>query len=354
MKKVVSLIISLILLGSLMACSGNIKKDEPVKPEVKPAASVPENTVKPLSDSKDGKVSDNEVTELKIIENETFAYVDENGNLKMRRFKSNDVSTLISEEKVYTYEFNLKDGLVAYISGRLTKDSSVAIYNLKTKSKRVIENDETQSARAVSWSSNGNYIAVDYGTGPEGSTKIYDVKNSKWIEVIDGLTAGFMWSPDGNAIAIDLPEEVNPPLEFGSGCSVSAAVLLPGKGSIKVIMKGTSDYGVYITKWMDSKNLIIEKVVYSDGAKSRYYSVDISNNAVKEVKKNEIGQIEKATILPDEVESVINSVSPDGKLVLYTFYDNKLSKNKVMLWDIEKQQKTEICIGDAPTWISSK
>ena len=100
MEKVVSLIISLILFASLTACMGNVKKDEPVKAEVKPTASVPENTVKPPSDSKDVKVPDNEVTELKIIENETFAYVDENGSLKLRRFKSNDVSTLISEEKI--------------------------------------------------------------------------------------------------------------------------------------------------------------------------------------------------------------------------------------------------------------
>ncbi|KPU45745.1 hypothetical protein OXPF_09790 [Oxobacter pfennigii] len=292
---------------------------------------------------------------INIVENDTFAYIDEDGNLKLRSLNDNFEQAVTENIDIYDYDLNLKDGKVVYIArdNEDYSDNILVLYDIKTKTREII--DKNEPARIVRWSPNYKYIAVDYGTGSLGATKIYDIESKKWIRVTEGATMGFEWSPDGNSITIGISENVDPPTPIEEGDSISTAVVLMHKDSdMKILMKGSSEYLCQPVLWLDNDTLIIEKMMVQGEGEVQYYKADINTSNLTEINMEEIPQQEEPQNIPDEALNVVYDISSDGNNVLYTLYDEEDKKLKIMVWDVEKQQSTEICPGSEGRWIKSK
>lgn len=72
-----------------------------------------------------------------------------------------------------------------------------------------LDNDDI---RAVKWSFDDRYLAVDSGTSPEGSTAIVDA--ARLDRLLDTGDTGFVWSSDSERIAFAVEDESVPFIEL--------------------------------------------------------------------------------------------------------------------------------------------
>lgn len=327
---------------------------------------VPDNPKNTQSDEKKADSTtavpktDEKKPEFKITEGDTFAYIDSKGMLMFKNINDGLEQAVINREGVLAYDFNLKNNLLAFIAST-DKDSpggKAYIYNMNTKS--VQELDSGDGARRVTWSSSSKYLTVDHGTSASGFTRVYDIVNKKWLDMPSEQKTGIMcsdyeWSPGADILALVVQEPVSKPTPIEEGDSRSIAVLYPGRnGGYRVIAKGTESFGYFITKWADANNIYAVKQFYEDIDKNEYYKININDGTMTKAAKEAAVSAGGEASLPDDVNNSIYSVSPNGKLVLYSMYDAGFNGWKVMLWDIDKKTAKEICKGSFPQWVLVK
>jgi hypothetical protein len=353
-------IILVVVLGSFSACSSNGRNinEKPVVQQGEGSNSEPSGNVSSDKKTDDDGKAQNSSTELKIVENDTFSYLDEQGYLKLRSIKGGSESTLIDQEGLYDYKLDLKSNIAAYIVK--IKDQEVGgnpfIYDMNTKTSEPLDPNDTD-ARALSWSTSGNYLVVDHGTSAIGMTKIYDLKNKKWLEVPTPEKTAFaandyLWSEYGDVLALTVTKATDPPTPVESGDTFSAAVFMPETGAYKVLMEGNTDFGCFVMGFADKDNMYVKEQGYIDFDKIEYYKININDGTSVKVDESEVVPAESK--LPEEVQLSLYETSPDEKLILYSFFDESSNKWKVMLYDVETQSKKELSIGSYPRWVSTK
>ena len=299
-----------------------------------------------------------DVTDLKALQVNSFAYINEAGHVVIKNTKDKSEQTIISDGFVYDYDFNYKDNKITYIVGRdedFTNTNAV-IYDVNSKQRDVLV--ANTGIKAIGWSPSGKYIALTQGAGPgNGLVRIYDVLNKTWIKVPtekgDGFEAtDFKWNPSEDILALVMLIYPNPPSPIGNvGESFSVSVYYPKKdNSIKNIAKGSNDYGYDIVHWIDSKTLSIRKNNYKEPNDIEYYKANINNGSIVKVLQNKDEPLIER--IPKEAYLYQMSLSSDGKLLLYSYGGVAFyPKGEMYLWDIEKQTKELICLGGLPKWI---
>lgn len=297
-----------------------------------------------------------EVCDINSIIGYDIAYVNKETGLMIRNLKDGSEYLVVDDGTILNYAFNLKAGVVAYAKTETNEFfcNDVYIFNPKTKTKETI--DRNAATGGLAWSPSGRYLVVDYGTSPNRGIRIYDYNNKDWIDIpIKNKVSfyGFSWAPKDDILALTIWDDVEPETPIMDGDTLSAGVYFIDKNRCKILMKGTSDYGAYILGWMDNQNLCIEKHCYSDdNSDKKYYSANINNENTKEISKDSVISENLPSNVPKEVLECVNYISPDGKTIVYTFYDKIINRTRIMLWDVEKQTKTEICEGEYPKWIT--
>lgn len=148
---------------------------------------------------------DDEPLRIVVEDNKTFSYIFED-KLMIKNTEDGTEQTLIGSGASFVYDFNLKDGLLAYATYGSSEDK-IIIYNLKTKEKKIVQSIWS-SPREIKWSTDRKYIVVDFGTGVIGGTKVYDIAKDSWID-IDTHTSGFVLSPLITPLLLQLLKKLN-------------------------------------------------------------------------------------------------------------------------------------------------
>lgn len=284
---------------------------------------------------------------LTITPNETFAYIYNEDSLVLRNYKDGTEQVIIQGDYINEYNFNLRDGLIAYTANTDPDDgldADVVLYDLKLKKKTIIETGGP--AHSIQWSPDYRYFSVTYGTGAGDTTYIYNVMKKTYTKIPAG-TGSPLWSPDGSKAAIDFYWE-----DYNYGIDVG--IYYPEENKIDTIMKGDKKRYCSAVKWQDNNNLIFyvcnESSIGEEKDKYTYYNVNITDSSIKEIGS----QMRTWEEEPLYEEDIFNPTSPDGKYKLYADYDYDAygaGEGRIMLRDMENQSETELCKGDYPLWI---
>lgn len=297
------------------------------------------------------------IADLTALQNNSFSYINKDGHLIIRNTKDGSEQVIISDGFVYDYDFNYKENKIAYIVGR-DKDftnTNAVVYDISAKQRNVIV--ANTGIKAVGWSPGGKYLALTEGAGPGiGFVRIYDVNNKTWLKVPsekgDGFKAiDFEWNPSADILALEMLYYPKPESPVDAGESFGMSAYFPEKGnSIKTIVEGTSDYGYDKFQWIDNETLSIRKNNYDKIDSMEYYKANINNGSIVKVPENKSDPLYEK--IPKEAYSYDRSLSPDGKLLLYSYGGGGLDPTgEIYLWDIEKQTKNLVCQGRLPKWI---
>ena len=298
--------------------------------------------------SKSPSIED-EPLKIAVEDNKTFSYIFED-KLMLKNTEDGSEQTLIGKGASFVYDFNIKDGFLAYATYGSSEDK-IIIYNLKTKYKKVVQSIRS-SPREIKWSPDRKYIVVDFGTGVIGDTKVYDVAKDSWIS-IGAHTSGFVLSPFNNTIALAVTEKVEPETPMEKGQSLSIATFSPDeRNSLHTLVKGTSDFYYRPIEWIDKTTIAIAKKYFSEGKDPSYYKLNIENGDLEEIQKSDINFFKEHDDLPPEASNVLVNVSPNKKLVLYSVYDEAMKKSKIRLWDREKKSITDFPAGSDARWVT--
>lgn len=324
------------------------------KNQQQPAA--PTNTPSPAS-NEDNAVEKVDITDLNAIQNNSFAYIDENGYLDIKSMDDKSVKTIISGGYIYDYDFNYTYNKIAYIIGKDTDftNTNAVIYDVNSKQRDVIL--ANTGIKSISWSPSGKYIALTQGAGPgSGFVKIYNIKNKTWLKVPskkgDGFDAiDFKWNSSADILALEMLIYPNPPTSVDNGESFSMSVYFPEKGNLlKSIAQGSSNYGYDKFQWVDNETLSIRKNNYDKENGMEYYKADTNDASLVKIAEDKsdplIGKIPEEAFLYDK------SLSPDGKQLLYSSGGDLDQSAEIYLWDMERQSKDLVCKGRSPKWIA--
>lgn len=251
----------------------------------------------------------------------SILFIKEDGKtLWLKDLSKNKESRLFREDKlILSYDANPQYNVIAY-AVNLPEDeyrTMIKIFDTNTNGETVIK-DGFYPNPNLTWSPNGRYLLVTCGTDTLRGTIIYDYEKKEWIQCENTYSAN--WSPEGDAIALGTPEVVNPPTPVGDGYSISITVLFLGnKKEFKKIEAGTTEYQLFLLRWMDNENLIVKTEDFTPDAKGIYQRVN--------VKTQEIVEVEKEQVADKKLETITEELR---KLGIYQIYDTPLEDKYIL------------------------
>lgn len=182
---------------------------------------------------------------------------------KAENFHSADKPEILKkypEAKLHVLSYSKrKMAIVQEIKKNGGKVDEIGVYSEADKKLTNVKEVTTADCRALAWSYNDKFLAVDSGSTMEG--KIYIIDMSTYQQKLEVENAGYMWSTDNDYLAVStidntMKSEVATKLDGATGMTVYNMDTLKKH----LVLSASASY-VYEPLTLDSNKIIITRMI---------------------------------------------------------------------------------------------
>lgn len=220
--------------------------------------------------------------------------------------------------------------MLAY-SSVSNNNNQIYIYNLNSKEKTIFS-DNIINAQAETWSSDSQYLIVDFGTSPERGKDIVNIKTEKLAASFGTAGDSYAWVNNNTIAYTDINYRLSRPGELsGTGLSV----ITTGNKITKLkTPDNLTDYNFLSAK--DGKIYFEKKTVTSTDdfavdskIKKTYWSIETNGQNEKQVNLNDT-QLSKSEV-EDQINQIISALPNYQNYGIEDYIISSQNKNKILV-----------------------
>jgi hypothetical protein len=283
-------------------------------------------------------------------------------NEKLYKLSPLDSAPVIYLDKVDSYSFSPDKKKIAFIREYGGVDNNIYVNEVESgKNLLTINRGNININRGVSWSIDGDYLLVNAGTGPRGSTTVFDsISGSQLSSFRDGH---FGWLDKQNII-ISQDKEIEPYRPWDSGAySLNKVDVTDGKSEELIAGDVYTDYHfsnisgscIYFTKdyvldlgdWVDSAKIKTETYCYNPTTKtSQIVSAEETQTDFTRLREKLIILFPEHNIInKSEIIDVLSLPNYPGWALMNIYNGSNIYNSDIVLVNIDKPKETYKLIG---------
>lgn len=302
--------------------------------------------------------------------NSTLYFV--HGNYLYKSSPINSLSKILSNVDSYAISPDRKK--IAYLelennAGSGMDNSQIKIFSLADGKVTTVLEKAASSARRLDWSPDGNYLLVDFGTGPEGSLTAYDLTtDQKLVSFSDG---NFIWL-DNKTIFLTQRStiELARPWGAGEGFRLAKVNITTGTSEILLEADANNDYSVLKLKGnclYYQQSQVISQSDWGVVGKPTvsYHCFDINNKSIVDATENEavptfnLLKIQLQKIFPkynsigkNEILSVEKIKESSNWVIMTLYHGGSIYDCDILILNLDNPRSTliKIATGEDLTW----